>query len=92
MYPAVQRRESFYAGSAVLVERGDHLRLQYIHINYKFDKGVLKRMPFKSVDIYANAQNLGILWAKNKIGVDPDYRGGYLPEGKTIAFGAKIDF
>lgn len=92
VYPAVSRRESFYLGSPTLVERGDHVRLQYINLNYKLTKAAIKGLPFNSIDLYANAQNLGVLWMRNKTGVDPDYRTGNLPEGKTIAFGARIEF
>ena len=92
VYPAISRRESFYAGSQVLVERGDHIRFQFVNINYKLTKRVIKGLPFSSIDLYANAQNLGIVWMRNKTGVDPDYRTGNLPDGKTFAFGARIEF
>jgi len=92
VYPAVSRRESFYAFTTALVEPGDHVRLQFINLNYKLTKTAIKGLPFNSIELYANAQNLGILWMKNKVDVDPDYRTGNLPDGKTIAFGARIEF
>jgi hypothetical protein len=86
-------RDSFYAFSSVLVEKGDNVRLQDFRISYNLTKADIKRLPFRSVQIYSYAANLGILWkaAKNKL--DPDaVDGTTLPVQKTIAFGIKTEF
>jgi len=62
-------RDQFYGGSSVLVEKGDHIRLQYINLNYNI-KG--KRV-FKNLQFYLNVNNLGILWKANNADIDPDF-------------------
>lgn len=62
IYPAVLQRDNFYAGSEALVDRGDHIRLQYLRVSYDFEK----------VQIFGQATNLGILWKANKVGLDPE--------------------
>jgi hypothetical protein len=39
--------------------------------------------------MYAN--NLGLLWKANPVGLDPDFITGY-PDPKTISVGFKADF
>lgn len=92
-YPTTTSREAFYAGSEGLVEKGDHIRLQYVTVAYDLQKEQLRGWPFKSIQIYVNANNLGILWRANKMGIDPGYNGQYaIPLPKTYAFGIKGSF
>lgn len=71
VYPAQNVRDVFYAGSEIQVERGDHIRLQYINLSYSLP---LKSASVKQIQFYVNAANLGILWRANESGVDPEYR------------------
>lgn len=76
LYTANSNRDAFYNGSSVLVEKGDHIRLQYINLAYDF------KMPanvgIKGLQVYVNANNLGLLWRANNVGLDPDFsRGTY---------------
>ncbi len=90
-YPINSTRDAFYSGSQTLVDKGDNIRLQYLNFGYEwFIKN--KRMPFSNMQIYAVANNLGILWKANKDGLDPDYRNGVLPPSKNISLGIKIGF
>lgn len=73
VYPGVSNRDAFYLNSAPLVEKGDHVRLQYLNLAYELTRQHWHRLPFKSLQVYANASNLGILWRANKQGLDPDY-------------------
>ncbi|SIT94053.1 SusC/RagA family TonB-linked outer membrane protein [Pontibacter indicus] len=93
-YPANTARDFFYSGSEVLVERGDHVRLQYISASYAFDKTTFKRLPFRQMQAYVNVSNLGLLWVANKQGIDPDYHLGTapLPPARTYAIGLKASF
>lgn len=90
VYPNVSGRGDFYNNSAILVERGDHIRFQDIQINYSFSKPHSKS-PLSNINIYAYLNNLGILWRANKQGLDPDVRFGY-PNPRTVAFGLKTNF
>lgn len=91
VYPANSRRESFYSGSAALVERGDHVRLAYLTASYALTKANWKQLPFQRLEAYANVSNLGLLWSANNKGIDPDFHLGRfaLPPARTISFGLK---
>jgi TonB-dependent starch-binding outer membrane protein SusC len=93
-YPANTARDFFYAGSELLVERGDHVRLQYLTASYAFDKANFKRLPFRQLQAYLNVNNLGLLWAANKQGIDPDFHLGNaaLPPARSYALGVRASF
>ncbi|HMI01689.1 MAG TPA: SusC/RagA family TonB-linked outer membrane protein [Pedobacter sp.] len=86
-------RENVYLNSDFLVEKADHVRLQDIRLDYRFDKNTFKKSPFKNVSLYMFVSNLGIIWKANKHGLDPDaYAFTQLPNSKTIAFGLNANF
>lgn len=91
IYPAVSRRDQFYNNAEILVEKGDHIRLQYITLDYNL-KTVFKKLPASAVDLYFNINNLGIIWRANKHGIDPDYRDNSILPSKTFAVGLKAQF
>jgi len=84
------RRDSFYGASSVLVEKGNHIRLQDINLNYTMTPKANK-LPFRTMQIYAYLNNLGLLYKASKSTRDPDY---YLTGRPpfSISFGAKINF
>lgn len=65
-------RDRFYEGAGVLVEKGDHIRLQYINLGYDF-KNIKK---INGLKLYLNVQNVGIIWKANKSKIDPDFNLG----------------
>ena len=75
VYPNITNRDFFYAGSSVLVAKGDHVRLQYINLAYGFNRERFRFLPFRKMSLYANAANLGLIWTANNKHVDPDYSG-----------------
>ncbi len=77
-YTSNYSRDAFYNGSSVLVEKGDHIRLQYITLNYHFNtqKNINNSKLFQDLNLFLNVSNLGILWRANKKGIDPDYNIG----------------
>jgi TonB-dependent starch-binding outer membrane protein SusC len=87
-YPVDSRRDNFYALSEINVLPADNIRLEYINFSYSFRS---KRNWFKNLEIYANAANLGLIWKKNKEGLDPDYPSGLRPV-QTWALGVKATF
>jgi TonB-linked SusC/RagA family outer membrane protein len=91
VYPAVSRRDQFYNNTEVLVERADHLRLQYITLDYDF-KTAFKRLPFSNLVFYINMNNICIIWRANKHGIDPDYRDNSILPSRNIAFGLRANF
>ncbi len=94
LYETNTNRDAFYAGSSVLVEKGDHVRLQYINLSYKLNKNLWKNIPFRTLEIYANAANLGILWQDSKAGIDPDFNLGQNTIIPAIRYtlGLKVNF
>ena len=91
-YPVVSNRETFYNMTEHLVERGDHIRLRDIRLAYTLK---LPRLGMSSVQVYGYANNLGVLWAANKLGFDPDSVYGNTmrsPAVRTYSFGVNVNF
>ncbi|MCT3806350.1 SusC/RagA family TonB-linked outer membrane protein [Elizabethkingia anophelis] len=93
-YESNSARDAFYLGSEALVEKGDHIRLQYINLNYSFSKEVLQTLKLKNLQLYCNINNIGILWRANKQGIDPDYNWGTysLKPVTTYSLGLRVQF
>ncbi|MEO6733989.1 MAG: SusC/RagA family TonB-linked outer membrane protein [Ferruginibacter sp.] len=91
IYPANEAGDNFYRQSAVNVLKGDHIRLQYINLGYTFNKAGSNKFPFKDLQVYLNAANLGIIWRTNKENLDPDYP-ATIPPVKSIALGVRANF
>lgn len=69
-------RDAFYNGSSALVEKADHIRLQYIRLAYTFKKSSFSKLHLNDANFFINVANPGILWKANKSGIDPDYNLG----------------
>jgi len=87
---ADSRRNSFYTNSAVLIEKGDHIRLNDIRLAYTLSHANAGWLPFHSAQIYSYASNLGIIWKASDDGLDPDYQ--YSKPLRSVSFGLKLDF
>lgn len=86
-------REVVYQQSDILVEKGDHIRLQDVRLSYGLSTSMHRRLPFKQVSFYIYAANLGIIWRANKLGLDPDaYSFRSMPTPRTIALGLNAKF
>jgi len=95
VYPDDPSRDQFYSYSQVLVEKGDHIRLQDIQISYDLLKRALPKLPITSIRFYLYANNIGILWKANHQGIDPDYSVITTipnPQTRSLAVGLKMDF
>lgn len=92
IYPNNSSRDNFYAGSEVLVERGDHIRLQYVNLSYELYREKVRFLPFKSMSVYINGANLGLIWAANKDHIDPDYQGqNILKPSRSFSLGIRAN-
>ena len=93
-YKTDSNRDNFYAGSSVLVEKGDHIRLQYINVSYDLSQQQWTSLPLRNLQLYANISNLGILWRANKNNIDPDYNLGInaVKPPLYFTFGLKAKF
>lgn len=91
VYPGDPNRDYFYQYSGVLVERGDHIRLQDLRIGYSFNPSPQSKTGVKDIQLYFYANNIGIIWKANKAGLDPDYVMGY-PAPRTFSLGCSAKF
>jgi TonB-linked SusC/RagA family outer membrane protein len=89
--PGDPNRDEFYRNSEVLVQRGDHVRLQDVQLSYNFAKSTHPKLPVQNIKVYLYANNLGILWKANHYGIDPDFVTD-IPTPRTLAIGVKIDY
>lgn len=87
---ANSQQNTFYSNSAALVERGDHIRLQDIRLGYSMDKNSMPWLPFAGTELYAYANNLGILWKASSDLLDPDFQSS--KPLRSFALGLRIDF
>jgi TonB-linked SusC/RagA family outer membrane protein len=91
--PAIlDNRNVFYSKSEILVEKGDHVRLQDIRLAYNLNKAKIKKLPFSSASIFIYANNLGILWRSNKKKIDPDFYSTNIPAPRSVAFGLTLNY
>lgn len=88
-YPEFSLRDAFYSGAEIHYAKGDHIRLQYISLNYLIlEKSKTSRIGLK---VYGNISNLGILWRANQNKLDPDYPESIFPP-KVFAIGLQATF
>ncbi|MCF3111672.1 SusC/RagA family TonB-linked outer membrane protein [Niabella sp. CC-SYL272] len=89
-YPQFLSRNSFYQASEIHVLRGDHIRLQYINLSYRYR---FESHFIKTATISFNAANLGIIWKQNKYGLDPDYNyTATVPPKPQLTIGVRAEF
>lgn len=91
VYPLNTLRDNFYNYSSILVERGDHVRLQDIRLSYVIKNVHIGKTTFPAIQLFTYANNLGIIWKATKTSLDPDFLTGY-PNPKTISFGFNAHF
>ncbi len=84
-------RDEFYTYSDVLIRKADHVRLQFINLNYQINDKISHKIGFQSLNIYFYANNIGILWRANKDGIDPDYPNLSYPPSRSYSFGIKAN-
>ena len=89
-YPSNYQAANFFSNSSDLVEKGDHIRLQDIRLSYLITKNQHPKLPLRSITAFAYARNIGILWQKNKIGIDPDFGSLNQPLPLNVSFGLNL--
>ncbi|MGC4102345.1 SusC/RagA family TonB-linked outer membrane protein [Ferruginibacter sp.] len=90
VYPVDGNRDYFYARSSSLAEKGDHIRLQFINLAYNFKLSAKASRSQQRGQLYFNANNIGIIWRANKLGIDPDYAVTDIPPSTSFAAGIRI--
>ncbi|RZJ87639.1 MAG: TonB-dependent receptor, partial [Chryseobacterium sp.] len=94
IYPLVAARDDFYNGSDIHLLKADFLRIQYITLNYQIPSRYFRSFGLKNVNIYANLNNVGVIWRANKFGIDPEavFTNQQMPNPVTVSGGLKIGF
>lgn len=82
-------RESYHTYSELLVEKGDHVRLQDVRLGYDF---IGERLPFRELKLFLYARDLGILWRANAYDLDPDYVNTTYPPARSLSAGLQLTF
>lgn len=88
-----RERAAQYSGNSVMP--GDFIRLREIQLGYTLPSAMLKRTPFRSVQIIAQLNNVA-LWKKNKYGIDPEFADPvsgslYLPQSRVQTISLRVD-
>ena len=92
IYPLASGSDDFYAGSQIMVEKADNIRLQFINASYTLNKLRISGRSFQQVQFYVTLSDLGIIWRATKYKVDPDYPSYAIPPSKKLSAGLKIIF
>lgn len=87
-------RDKFFAGSEVLVEKADHVRMQFITLNWQLSPDFLKNLAVKRIELYGSVNNVGLIWKANAANLDPDYSFGNesLKPVTTYSVGFRANF
>lgn len=86
----VSNRDQYYINAEILVERADHIRLKDISLSYNFKKLNVKGVS--SVRVYAYANDLGLIWKKSKINLDPEYPLAAILPSRSFSIGLNVNF
>ncbi|RKO72302.1 SusC/RagA family TonB-linked outer membrane protein [Sphingobacterium puteale] len=91
IYPMNASRSTFFNYAEVLIERGDHIRLQDIQFSYdiKFNKRSGQIIP--RIQVYGYINNIAVLWRANKLNIDPNSISSS-PAPRTWSIGMKANF
>lgn len=84
-------RDAVYTQSELMVERGDHIRLQDINISYAIKFGQKARVGLRGMQLYAVGNNLGIIYRANKLGLDPDMPLAIYPLTSSFTLGIRAN-
>lgn len=90
VYPDNSDRNTFYQYSEVLIERGDHIRLQDIRLSYLFPESIFRNSSVQKLQLYAYGNNVGIIWKKNNASIDPD--ANLYPSPFSFSLGISANF
>ncbi|WP_298709730.1 SusC/RagA family TonB-linked outer membrane protein [uncultured Chitinophaga sp.] len=94
VYPDNPSRSNLYSMSEINVEKGDHIRLQDIHLSYLLPTERIIRFV-NELRLYAYINNVGLLWRSNKFGIDPDFIPGNFisyPNPRSYSLGVSVKF
>jgi hypothetical protein len=74
-----------YTYSDLNVLPGDHIRLQQVSLAYDVPHTWISKLRLQNASIQGVVRNLGVIWRKNKEGIDPDFQVGSTGSGLNLA-------
>ncbi|SIT21548.1 TonB-linked outer membrane protein, SusC/RagA family [Filimonas lacunae] len=74
-----------YTYSDLNVLPGGYIRLQQVSLGYNLPDNLFKKLGMKNVNVQGVVRNLGLIWRKNKEGIDPDFQVGSTGTGLRLA-------
>jgi TonB-linked SusC/RagA family outer membrane protein len=84
IYPLNTSRDAFYSVSEPNVIRADNIRLEYVNFSWLVNT-IKWNFPFRNLECFLNASNLGLLWKADKTVADPDFQNQILaPKAYTL--------
>lgn len=86
------QRDLMYSGSEILIEKGDHIRLEDISISYRWVNGRIKQLPIKNVEVFGNMRRVGFIWRKTNRNLDPDLPLTTHSVPRSISLGIRCQF
>jgi TonB-linked SusC/RagA family outer membrane protein len=89
IYPTTAARDNFYASAMPNMERADHVRVKFIRLSYRH--AFTKKMLPKNLQCFLHIADPGIVWTKNKKGIDPDHLSGF-PNPANFTFGIQLNY
>lgn len=94
MYPYSNTEQSFYSYSEPLVYDASHIRLQYVRLGWNGNFSLGSKGHRTNANLFLLAENLGLVWKKNKHGIDPDFPKtlGRYPSPLRVSLGVKLNY
>jgi hypothetical protein len=91
-YVSYGNRANMYEQSTALVEKGDHIRLNDLKLNYAVRPGLLKKLRMSQLSFFVMAYKLNVvLWKANKVDIDP-FHINIMKTPKSYAAGINLAF
>ena len=88
---------SFWRRADVHIRKADYIKLRNINLSYNFPKSLLEQLPFTNVRAEFQVRNVGLIWAANGEGIDPERFAPSLGSRRsalspTYTFGINVNF
>src|SRR5690606_20336514 len=81
---------TIYRNSEILMENGNHIRLQDIRLGY--DISPVGKWRISRLQVFSTVNNVGFIWRANKHGLDPDLGTNTIPLPKNFVLGVSLQF
>ncbi len=84
---APNQRFAIYSQSMALILPADVIKFDNVKVSYDF-----KYRSIRSLKLYIQCNEVGILWRANNEGIDPDYINALYPPARNFTTGVQINF